>query len=83
MMVNAINNLLGSYGSTIDLDNHCNLKQGSDAAMVDLMDEMNRGEVAAVVFYGVNPAQTAPKVEDFKKGLAKVGLKISFADRAD
>ena len=83
MMVNAINNLLGSYSSTIDLDNHCNIKQGNDAAMVELMEEMNKGEVAAVILYGVNPALTSPKVDDFKKGLAKVGLKISFADRAD
>ncbi|MFM7727345.1 MAG: hypothetical protein ACKO7B_11625, partial [Flavobacteriales bacterium] len=60
-MVNAINSLIGSYGSTIDLDNPSNLRNGSDADMSAFMDEVAKGEVAALLFYNSNPVYTHPK----------------------
>ena len=83
ILVNAINVAIGSYGTTIDLDNPCKRYEGNDASFSELIGEMDRNEVAAVFFIDSNPAYDAIKSEDFKKALAKVALKVSFSDRED
>ena len=82
-LVNAINVAIGSYGTTIDLDNACKRYQGNDAEFAELINEMNRGEVAAVFFLNSNPAYDVMNFKAFKEALAKVALKVSFADRDD
>ena len=82
-LVNAINAAIGSYGTTIDLDNACKRYEGNDAEFAELLNEMNRGEVAAVFFLNTNPAYDAINTKAFATALAKVPVKISFADRAD
>ncbi len=82
-LVNAINVAIGSYGTTIDLDNACKRYQGNDAEFAELINEMNRGEVGAVFFLNSNPAYDAINVKTFKDALAKVALKVSFSDRDD
>lgn len=81
--VNAINALLGNYGTTIDLDNASNQKQGNDAEMIDLVAEMKAGKVDTIIFYGANPAYNYAKSAEFIAALKNVKTKISFADRAD
>lgn len=83
ILVNAINSAIGSYGTTIDLDNPCRRYAGNDAEFAEFINEMNRGEVAAVLILDSNPAYDAANSKGFADGLAKVGLKVSFADRAD
>jgi len=83
ILVNAINAAIGSYGTTIDLDNACKRYEGNDAEFAELINEMNRGEVAAVFFLNSNPAYDAANAKAFTDALAKVGLKVSFADRVD
>ncbi len=82
-LVNAINVAIGSYGTTIDLDNACKRYQGNDAEFAELINEMNRGEVAAVFFLNSNPAYDSVDTKAFKEALAKVALKVSFSDRDD
>ncbi len=84
IIVNAVNKLLDSYGNTIDIENPCCLKQGNDADLAKLMEEIKAGEVSALITYNTNPVYTLPGAEEFKTALQKkVELKISFADRAD
>jgi MoCo/4Fe-4S cofactor protein with predicted Tat translocation signal len=83
ILVNAINAAIGSYGTTIDLDNPCKRYEGNDAEFAELINEMNRGEVGAVFFLNSNPAYDATNAKAFTDALAKVALKVSFADRAD
>jgi MoCo/4Fe-4S cofactor protein with predicted Tat translocation signal len=83
ILVNAINAAIGSYGTTIDLDNANKRYEGNDAEFAELINEMNRGEVAAVFFLNSNPAYDAIDAKAFTDALAKVTLKVSFADRAD
>jgi len=82
-LVNAINVAIGSYGTTIDLDNPCKRYEGNDAEFAELINEMNRGEVAAVFFLNTNPAYDAINTKAFTDALAKVALKVSFSDRID
>jgi MoCo/4Fe-4S cofactor protein with predicted Tat translocation signal len=83
ILVNAINVAIGSYGTTIDLDNPCKRYEGNDAAFAELLGEIDRNEVAAVFFINTNPVYDSVKGEDFKKALDKVALKVSFSDRED
>ncbi len=82
-IVNAINSFLGSYGSTIDLDNPVTLYSGNDSEFAEFISEMNRGEVGAVFFLNSNPAYEYFSNKLFVDGLNKVSLKVSFADRED
>jgi len=79
-LVNAINSLLGSYGSTIDLDNPSKQYAGNDKEFYDFVTEMKSGEVGAVFFLNANPAYDYYSSKDFKDALAKVKLKVSFSD---
>ena len=79
ILVNAINNILGNYGKTIDLNRHSNTKQGNDAELLKLIKEMNAGEVDALFIYGVDPVYSLG--EEFKSALAKVKLSVSFASK--
>ena len=83
ILVNAINSLIGSYGTTIDLDNPYYQYAGNDAEFVEFISEMKRGEVDAVFFLNSNPAYDYINAKEFTDALSKVKLKVSFADRQD
>ncbi len=79
IVVNAINNKLGNYGTTIDINTPCYIRKGNDDAVNSLIDEISNGSVDTVIFYGVNPVYDHPRGKDLKGALAKVNTKISFA----
>ena len=81
-LVNGINIMLGNYGYTVDVDNYSNLRKGNDADVASLIDEMNKGEVAALFIYNSNPVYTLPNGKQFGEALKKVSLSVSFASRA-
>jgi MoCo/4Fe-4S cofactor protein with predicted Tat translocation signal len=82
-IVNAINSALGSYGTTIDLDNPSYQFMGDDAAFAILLSDMKAGKVGAVMFLNSNPAYFASASKDLSEAIKKVSLTISFADRLD
>jgi molybdopterin-containing oxidoreductase family iron-sulfur binding subunit len=82
-VINAINTHLGAYGNSIDLDTPDYTRQGNDAAVMNLVAEMNSGKVDALFIQGVNPVYTLPNGEAFKAALSKVDLSLSFSDRPD
>ena len=83
ILVNAINSLLGSYGTTIDLDNPSHQFAGNDSEFTEFVAEMNRGEVGAVFFLDANPVYDYYKSKDVVSGLKKVRLSVSFSDHND
>ncbi len=83
VLVNAINSLLGSYGTTIDLDNPSYQYKGNDAEMVALLNDMKSGQVGAVFFLNANPVYNYYQSSAFADALKKVRLRVSFADYAD
>lgn len=82
IVVNAINSLLGSYGSTI-LGTPVNFRQGNDEAMASFIKDAEAGNVAAVIFYGCNPVYDHPMGASLAEGLKKVGVKISTSYKED
>lgn len=83
VVVNALNSLLGSYGSTIDLDNPLYLRQGNDIAMNEFVDEVKGGKVDALFVYGANPVYDHVRGAELAAALPKIGLSVAFNDRSD
>ncbi|PYP87703.1 MAG: molybdopterin oxidoreductase [Candidatus Angelobacter sp. Gp1-AA117] len=83
IVVNALNSFLGNISKTVDLVHPSLQRTGDDAALADLVKEMNDGKVHTLVLYGVNPAYDYPSSDEFLNGLKKVSLSVSFADRRD
>ena len=82
-VVSAINGLLGSYGSTIDMGSPLQVRQGDDVAMNGFIDELKGGRLGAVMFLNANPVYDHPRGAEIAAALPKVPLSVSFADRPD
>ncbi|MCB9181864.1 MAG: TAT-variant-translocated molybdopterin oxidoreductase [Flavobacteriales bacterium] len=82
-LVNHINWMLGNYGQSIDMAGHSWMKQGDDAAMDRLVQDLNAGKVGAILLHGVNPVYSLPDGASFAAGLAKADLSVSFSGHAD
>ncbi len=82
-LVNGINGLLGSFGSTINLGKSVNYRQGSDASMNTFIDDSKSGKISAVIFYNANPVYDHPRGAELAAALPKIGTSISTNDRAD
>jgi molybdopterin-containing oxidoreductase family iron-sulfur binding subunit len=84
VVVNAINEMIGSYGNTISTEVEIFVKQGNDAEVAQLVADMNAGKVGALIIGSdINPSYTLPNAADFNAGLEKVGVTISFSGHAD
>ena len=83
VMVNAINQILGSYGHTINNETPVNYRQGSDAAMGQFIDDLKGGRVGAVIFYGANPVYDHPRGKELAENLSKASLTVSTAIAPD
>lgn len=81
--VNALNEILGNYGNTLDLEQPSLQHQGSDATMDDLIAEMEAGDIGALVVHRANPAYDHPRATEFGRALANVPLSISLSGRQD
>jgi Fe-S-cluster-containing dehydrogenase component len=82
-LVIAINDLLGSYGTTIDLGRRFNTRQGNDKAMGEFISGVKSGAVDGVIFYNCNPVYDHPMGEELGKSLDKLKISVSTSDRND
>lgn len=82
-IVVAINNLLGSYGSTIDVNKALNTRKGNDQQFDAFVKALNGGQVAGVIFVNCNPVYDHPQGAQIASGLSKVKLSVSTSDRLD
>jgi len=83
VIVNAINNMLGNYGATIDTSKPMNFRNGNDEAMDQFVADVTGGKVDAVIFYNCNPVYDHPKGAALGAALKNVGLTISTASSED
>jgi MoCo/4Fe-4S cofactor protein with predicted Tat translocation signal len=82
-VVTEINRQIGAFGTTINTGVTLNTRQGNDAAMVTLVNDMNKGAIGALLIYGANPAYDYFDADHFKTGLQKVRLTVSFNEKMD
>jgi molybdopterin-containing oxidoreductase family iron-sulfur binding subunit len=83
LLCNAVNQLLGAYGETIEIDRPSYQRAGSDTDLEQLRGELSRGEVAALIVAGVNPVFDLPGSSALARDLGRVPLLISTAERLD
>lgn len=77
LLVNNINAMLNSFGSTIQFAHYSNQRQGSDKAIADFT--ANMASYDAVFIHHANPAYDLPGLaEKFAQGLSKVKLSVSM-----
>ena len=80
VIINKINDLLGNYGKSIDLNNYSNQRKGIDSEMVTLMNDMKSGSVSTLIVVGdANPVFELPDGSDFASAMKKVGLTVSLS----
>ncbi len=82
-VVNAINQMLDSYGNTIDFTRASNLRQGDDGAIDKVINESNAGNAGAVVLLNCNPVYNHPQGAKLAEALKKADFTLSTADRKD
>ncbi|MBL7772962.1 MAG: TAT-variant-translocated molybdopterin oxidoreductase [Chitinophagaceae bacterium] len=83
ILVNAINNAIGAYGTTISMAVNNNTKQGNDHDLNGFAEALKAGQASAVFFYDCNPAYDSRHAKTIADNLAKAKLSVSFNDRLD
>lgn len=83
VVANRINELLGSYGKTIDLNTPVNLFAGNDKAVMEAVEAMKKDKGYGVIFYGVNPSYSLPGGDEFNAALQNAAVSVSFGDRLE
>ena len=82
-IVAALNQRLGTFGTTIDLSRVSQQMHAAEDQMAALVSDMQHGRVGVLIVYGVNPAYDDADAAAFVQGLSRVRLSVSFAERLD
>ena len=82
-LVAAINQQLGNAETSINLTAPSYVRQGDDARMTKLVNDISAGTVGAVIFYHANPVYNHPLGAKLAADLKKVPVRISMNDRLD
>ncbi|TVR80450.1 MAG: 4Fe-4S dicluster domain-containing protein [Saprospirales bacterium] len=78
LMVIRLNQMLGNYGETLDIAQPMYLKRGVDRDVVQLMEDMEAGNVDALfVLNDANPVYDLPEGDRFKNAMRGVDLTLS------
>lgn len=83
IIVNAINEAIGAGGKTIDWSTPVNYRQGIDADMIALTDDLNAGNVGALLVYSANPAYSFFAADKFIAGVKKCPFTVSYSEKMD
>ena len=82
-VVNAINNSLGNYGTTLNIDKPSYQAMGDDEAMYALTQEMKAGSVGNLIMIDVNPAYDYAEAEAFTAALKSVKNVVALSNKKD
>lgn len=83
MVVNEINQMLGSYGKTIHKDVPMHTRQGSDAAMAGFVSDLGSGLYGGVIFLNCNPVYDHPMGAKLSEAIKKAQLSVSTSSTED
>ncbi|MFI5171556.1 MAG: TAT-variant-translocated molybdopterin oxidoreductase [Chitinophagales bacterium] len=79
LVVNAINDALGNYGKTISLDSANMMRQGSDASVKTLLNELKGNQVNILMVYDCNPVYDHPMGNQLSEAMKNTEISVSFA----
>lgn len=83
IIVNAINEAIGAGGKTIDWSSTANYRKGIDADMIALTNDLNAGNVGALLVYEANPVYSYFDANRFISGIKKCPVTVSFSGTMD
>ena len=83
LMINAINDYLGNYGSTITFGAASLQRQGDEREVSKMVRDMTSGDVSTVIVYNANPAYDYAEGTKFAAAFAKIPNRISLAYAPD
>ncbi len=83
LLINQINQMLGNYGTTIDLTRASYFRQGNDQSVKQLVADLKSGAVKGLIFYNCNPAYDSAFASEFSSAVSKLKLSVSISDRTD
>lgn len=84
MLVNKLNEVLGAYTKTININDPINLYRSEDKKMSAFVKDVIAGKGPdAVIFMGTNPVYTLPNGAEFGAALGKVKTTVSLNAYAD
>ncbi len=83
VMVNAINDILGNYGSTINVGSNLNISAYDEASFNSFASDAGKGNIAAAIMIGVNPVYHHSKGGALAEALKSVGTVISTSMTMD
>ena len=78
-----INQQLGNYGATLDLNSHLQSNQGDAAAEQALLADIGSGAVTGLILCGVNPAYDSATPGAWAAAIQKAAVSIAVANRHD
>src|SRR5690606_20080165 len=77
IIVNAINDLLGNNGLTIDYTKPAYFRKGNDQQLNQFVTDLQAGRVGGVVFYNCNPVYDFARGKEIAEGIAKAKVSVS------
>ncbi|MDF2159189.1 TAT-variant-translocated molybdopterin oxidoreductase [Algoriphagus sp. CAU 1675] len=77
VVINAINELLGNNGSTVDFSTPAYYRKGDDARMNQFVNELKGGQVGAVIFYNCNPVYDHARGTEIAEGISKAKFSLA------
>lgn len=83
VVVNAINEMIGANGTTINWGATNNTRKGNDAEMMKLVADLEAGAVGALLVYDCNPVYNYAGGKKLAAAIAKVPVSISLNSTLD
>ncbi len=83
VLINEINELLGNYGHTLDLDQPSRQRGGNDRDVLALIEELKAGRIAALLVAGTDLTHNLPGRDELAKAIGQLDLTVSFSDYDD
>lgn len=83
IVINAINDLLGNNGKTVDFSKPSYFRKGDDEKMNKFVADLKAGRVGGVVFYNCNPVYDFAKGADIEEGISKAKVSVSTNSTMD
>lgn len=83
ILINGINNMLGNYGTTININKVANYRKGNDEQFSNFVSQASSGNIDAVIFFNSNPVYDSGRGVELEAALKKIALTVSTSDRND
>ena len=82
-LVNYLNQLLGNYGATVEVERPSFQRQGNDRDLESFLAELKAGKIGALFVLGVNPVYDLPQGKEVAEAIRRLPLSVSLALRRD